>query len=104
MLLTDGHGFPLGVETHSAAHHEVKLIKSVYRSCVYRKRKPKRLLYDRAADSKTLRWSFELDQIRLITPYRKRRNDLPRKTLNRRDQKHYSHHYKVECTFSWIKN
>jgi hypothetical protein len=40
--------------------------------------------------------------VRLISPFRRKRNGLGRR-LCPRDRTHYSHRYKVERTFSWLK-
>src|SRR3972149_1392320 len=54
MLLVDGEGTPLAVETASASPAEVTLIESLLDRRM-RIRRPQRLIYDRAADSDPLR-------------------------------------------------
>jgi hypothetical protein len=50
MLLVDGRGTPLGVDIASASPAEVQLIEPLLKQRILRRR-PKRLIYDRAADS-----------------------------------------------------
>jgi len=102
-MLTDGHGTPIGLEVESASPHEVTLIESLVEQSQLNLPCRTRLLYDKAADSEPLRQQLRLSQIRLISPYRKRRNGFQKK-LNNRDQELYSHRWKVERTFSWLKN
>lgn len=103
MLLTDSHGTPIGLEVGSASPHEVTLIESLVTQSQIKLPCKTRLLYDRAADSNPLRQRLRSSKIRLIAPFRRRRNG-ERKKLNNRDQDLYSHRWKVERTFSWLKN
>jgi transposase len=105
MVLVDGNGTPLGINVANANRHEVKCIEPLLKKQVYRKRKPKRLLYDKAADSNILRRRLKLmHDVRLISPYRKRRNQSKARKLNSRDQSWYQHRWKVERTISWLTN
>jgi hypothetical protein len=58
MKLIDGHGTPLAIDIASASPAEVTLIERLVAKRVLRRR-PQRLIYDRAADSDPLRarWS-----------------------------------------------
>jgi len=103
MLLTDGHGTPVGLDVTSASPHEVKLVEPlVFRSQVRLPRRT-RLLYDKASDSAPLRRRFSWLGIQLISPFRKKR-DGSRRRLSARDQSHYSNRWKVERTIGWLKN
>ena len=102
-LLTDRNGTPLHVTIHSASPHEVKLIESLIQTVPYSLPRQTRLVYDKAADSAPLKQRLRRLGIRLICPYKKRRNRRTPK-LSVRDRAIYSHRWKVERTFSWFKN
>ena len=103
MLLTDREGTPIGVDVTSASSHEVNLIEPLVGRAQVRLPRRTRLLYDKAADSGPLRRRFSWQGIRLIAPYRKRR-DGSQQRLSVYDRKHYSHRWKVERTISWLKH
>ena len=67
MVLTDAQGTPLFVEIHSASPAEVTLIESLLARRQLRCR-PKRLIYDRAADSDPLRQRLSRQGIDLDLP------------------------------------
>jgi len=54
MVLTDGHGLWLAIDTANASYSEVTLIEPLLEKRVFR-RKPRRLIYDMAADRDPLR-------------------------------------------------
>jgi len=101
MVLTDGHGLPLGIDTASASPHEVTLIEPLLENRVLR-RKPKRLIYDAAADSDPLRKRLSRRNIELICPHRKNRTKPP--TQDGRAFRRYRRRWKVERSISWIQN
>jgi transposase len=103
MLLTDTEGTPLGVTLTSASPHDVTLIEPLLDSTVHQGPAPKRLVYDKAADSGRLRACLKERGLRLICPFIRRRNQKP-KRMPLRDQKHYKHRWKIERTFGWLKN
>ena len=72
MVLADGHGLPLAIDTASASPHEVTLIEPLLEASVL-PRKPRRLIYDLAADSDPLRERLAHRGIELICPHRKNR-------------------------------
>jgi hypothetical protein len=72
MLLVDGRGTPLGVDIASASPAEVKLIEPLLNKRTVRKR-PQRLIYDKAADSDPLRKRLAKRCIELICPHRSSR-------------------------------
>ena len=59
MLMVDGEGTPLSAFTTDATTSEVQSIEPLVDERLTR-RKPKRLLYDKAADADCLRESLEL--------------------------------------------
>ena len=69
MVLTDGCGLPLAVDKTSASPHEVTLIEPLLERRVIR-RKPRRLLYDAAADSYPLCAQLLRRGIELVCPHR----------------------------------
>lgn len=101
MLLVDGQGTPLSVHTASAQEAEVNLIEPLldHRIC---RRSPRRLLYDRAADSDPLRQRLAARQIELICPHRKNRKRPP--TQDGRALRRYRRRYRVERSISWLFN
>ena len=101
MLLVDGAGTPLAVNTHSASPAEVTLIESLLDRRM-RIRRPQRLLYDRAADSDPLRKRLALRRIELICPHRKNRKRP--KTQDGRKLRRYKRRYKIERSISWLFN
>jgi len=101
-LLTDSHGTPVGLDATSASPHEVNLVEPLVLRSQVRLPRRTRLLYDKAADSAALRRRFGWLGIRLIAPFRKKR-DGSRRRLSARDQTHYSTGWKVERTFAWLK-
>lgn len=103
MLLTDTEGTPLGVTLTSASPHEVTLIEPLLDSSSDKRLRTTRLVYDKAADSRSLRARLKERGLRLICPFIRRRNQKP-KRMPLRDQKHYKHRWKIERTFGWLKN
>lgn len=103
MLIAEANGVPVAVHVESASPHETKLIEPTLKKRQCNKFKSKRLLYDKAADSKALRKNLWYHGLRLICPFRKRDNK-PRKRLSQRDQTFYAHRYKIERAFSWLKS
>ena len=101
MVLTDGHGLPLGIDTASASPHEVTLIEPLLAKRVLQ-RKPQRLIYDAAADSDPLRERLARRDIELICPHRKNRTKSP--TQDGRAFRRYRRRWKVERSISWLQN
>jgi transposase len=101
MVFTDGHGLPLGIDTASASPHEVTLIEPLLEKRVLR-RKPKRLIYDAAADSDPLRERLGRRGIELICPHRANRTK-PR-TQDGRAFRRYRRRWKVERSIGWLQN
>lgn len=101
MTLVDGHGIPLAIDLNSASPAEVTLIEPLLQKQLLRRR-PRRLVYDRAADSDPLRERLQRRHIDLICPHRANRRKAP--TQDRRKLRRYRNRWKVERTNSWLQN
>jgi transposase len=101
MVLTDGKGLPLAADTASASPHEVTLIEPLLEKRVIR-RKPRRLIYDAAADSDPLRKRLRRRRIDLVCPHRK--NRVKPATQDGRKLRRYRRRWKVERSISWLQN
>lgn len=101
MLLTDGHGLPIGNLIASASPHEVTLIEPLL-ACRVIRRRPRKLIYDAAADSDPLRARLLNRGIDLIAPHKK--NRVKRPTQDGRKLRRYRKRWKVERSISWIQN
>ena len=101
MLLIDGNGKPLSVFTLAANHAEVNTVETLV-DVRLSKKKPTRLLYDKAADADWLRESLAGRGIELICPHRRGRKKPT--TQDGRALRRYARRYKVERTISWLFN
>jgi transposase len=101
MVLTDGNGLPIGADTASASPHEVTLIERLLENRVLRK-KPRRLIYDEAADSDPLRKRLQARGIELVC--RHRRNRVKPPTQDGRKLRRFRRRWKVERSISWLQN
>jgi len=101
MLLVDGNGTPLAVDTCSASPNEVTLIEPLLDRRM-RIRRPQRLLYDRAADSDPLRQRLAKRRIELICRHRANRKKPA--TQDGRKLRRIKRRYKVERSISWLFN
>ena len=101
MVLVDGNGLPLAVDTASASPHEVTLIEPLLARRVLR-RNPAHLIYDLAADSDPLRARLRKRGIELICPHRSNRSKPP--TQDSRKLRRYRRRWKVERSISWLQN
>ncbi len=101
MVLTDGRGLPLSIDTASASPHEVTLIEPLLENRVLR-RQPQRLIYDAAADSDPLRERLGRRGIELICPHRSNRTKPP--TQDGRAFRRYRRRWKVERSIGWLQN
>lgn len=101
MLLADGNGIPLAAEIASASPAEVTLIEPLLKKRVIR-RKPKRLIYDKAGDSDPLRARLARRGIELICPHRNNRTRP--KTQDGRALRRYRHRWKIERSIAWLFN
>ena len=101
MVLTDGRGLPLAIDTASASPHEVTLIEPLIEKRVLR-RKPRRLIYDAAADSDPLRARLRRRAIELICPHRGNRTKPS--TQDGRSLRRYGRRWKIERSIAWLQN
>ena len=108
MVVADGHGVPLAVNLASASPHEVTLIEpTLERIRIPRagggrpRKKPRRLIYDMAADSDPLRKRLARRGIELICPNRCNKRS---KSQDGRKLRRYKRRWKIERTISWIGN
>ena len=99
MLMTDAQGIPISAFTTSAQTAEVNTIETLVDIQVAGKR-PKRLLYDKAADADWLRDALQRRGIEQITPHRKGRRKPSRQ--DGRSLRRYGHRWKIERTISWL--
>jgi transposase len=109
MVVVDGQGIPIGSTLASASPAEVKLAEEtletikVPRNGRGRPRKrPLRLIGDKAYDSDPLRKRLKELKVDLIVPHRKNRKKP--KTQDGRKLRRYRKRWKVERTFSWLSN
>jgi transposase len=109
MVVSDGHGTPLAILTETASTHEVKLIEPLLKRIRLPRRgrgRPKtklsRLIYDKAADSDSLRRPLRRRGTDLIVPHRAGRVQRP--TQDRRKLRRYGRRWKIERTFAWLQN
>ncbi|WP_390817772.1 IS5 family transposase [Symmachiella macrocystis] len=100
MLLINGEGLPLGVDTESASASEVNLIERLVDRRTTQ-RPPARLIYDKAGDSDPLRERLAARGIDLICPHR--RNRKRPATQDGRKVRRYRRRYEVERTIAWLQ-
>lgn len=101
MLMIDGEGMPLSIDIAGANQAEVNLIEPLVEKRTL-EQKPKRLLYDRAADSDPLRTRLAAQQIELICHHRSNRKKPP--TQDGRAARRLARRYRVERSISWLFN
>jgi transposase len=101
MVLVDGRGLPLGAEIASASPHEVTLIEPLLEKRILRT-KPRRSIYDAAADSDPLRARLANRGIELVSPHRKNRKKPP--TQDGRKLRRYRRRWKIERSIGWLQN
>jgi transposase len=109
MVVVDGQGIPIGSTLASASPAEVKLAEQTLEAVkVPRKgrgrpkKRPARLIADKAYDSDALRKRLSELKIELIAPHR--RNRTKTKKQDGRKLRRYRKRWKVERTFSWLSN
>jgi transposase len=101
MVLVDGRGLPLGAEVASASPHEVTLIEPLLDRRIL-PTKPRRLIYDAAADSDPLRTRLARRGIELVSPHRKNRKKPH--TQDGRKLRRYRRRWKIERSIGWLQN
>ena len=107
MVVADGQGIPLAAHLDSASPNEVTLIETTLANVTVPgetggcpKTKPKRLIYDKAADSDPLRSRLKSRGIELICPHRSGRVTPP--TQDGRKLRRYRKRWKIERTIAWL--
>lgn len=101
MLMIDGEGMPLSIDVAGANQAEVNLIEPLVEHRATQ-RQPKRLMYDRAADSDPLRRRLAAQAIELICHHRSNRKKTP--TQDGRAARRLARRYRVERSISWLFN
>jgi transposase len=101
MVLVDGNGLPLAAQIASASPAEVTLIEPLLNERIARRR-PRYLIYDRAADSDPLRKRLAQRGIELVCPHRRGRRRPP--TQDGRTLRRYKRRWKIERSISWLFN
>jgi transposase len=101
MVLTDGAGLPLAVDIESASPAEVTLIEDLLDETPA-PHVPRRLIYDRAADSDPLRERLAARGVELICPHRRGRKR--RATQDGRPLRRFRRRWVIERTISWLQN
>ena len=102
MVVVDGSGIPLGSQLTSASPAEVKLAESTLGRIKVRRKKPLRIIADRAYDSDPLRERLLEKDILLIAPHRRGRTKAA--FNDGRWLRRYRKRWKVERTFAWLGN
>lgn len=97
--MTDAQGVPLSAFTTSAQVAEVSTIETLVDVRPLRKR-PERLVYDKAADADWLRAALGQRGIEQVTPHRSNRRKAP--LQDRRKLRRYRRRWKIERTISWL--
>lgn len=100
-MLVDARGLPLSALVASAKCAEVNTIQTLLDVRVL-KRKPERLIYDKAADADWLRSTLAGQNVELVCPHRKGRKRP--KTQDGRKLRRYQHRWIIERTISWLQN
>lgn len=107
MVVVDGQGIPLESTLASASPAEVKLaaktleaVKVPRKGKGRPKKRPQRLIADKAYDSDPLRKRLKGLKIDLIVPHRSNRKKA--KTQDGREPRRYRKRWKVERTFAWL--
>lgn len=101
MVHSEGHGLPVAATISSASPNEVTLIEPLLEARVIRRR-PKRLLYDRAADSDPLRVRLARRKIELVCRHRANRRKPA--TQDGRKLRRIKRRWKIERAISWLQN
>ena len=111
MIVTDGHGLPIGLHVDSARPHEITLAHETLQTVrVPRPRgrprtRPKRLVADKAYDSRAFRQSLRRRGIKVTIPTLERRQRRrPKRGRPIRVGPAYKSRWKVERAFAWMDN
>lgn len=99
MAIADRAGLPVSINMASASPAEVRLVESTLDECFTRK-KPKRLIGDKAYDSDPLDKQLRIRKIDLIAPHK--RNRKREQTQDGRALRRYCRRWKIERLFAWL--
>jgi transposase len=109
MVVVDGQGVPLGNLLDAASPAEVTLVEATLETIAVPRpgrgrprKRPERLISDKACDSEALRKRLAKRGIDLICPHRKNRTKPP--LQDRRKLRRSKRRWKVERTFAWLGN
>ena len=100
MAIADGTGLPVALSITSASPHEVTLVEDTLTQLTTRRR-PTRLIGDRAYDSDSLDARLRARGITLIAPHRANRRHA---TQDGRQLRRYCRRWKIERLFAWLQN
>jgi transposase len=101
MAIADASGLPIAIRASGASTHEIKLVEDTIKAR-YIKKKPKRIIGDKAYDSDALDERLKQEKIELIAPHRTNRRK--KVTQDGRKLRRYCRRWKVERLFAWIFN
>ena len=101
MILTEGGGLPISALAAGANLGETTLLEPLLEQRVIRRR-PKRLIYDRALDSDAHRRRLASQAIELVCPHRKNRRRP--KLQDGRALRRYRRRWTVERSNAWLHN
>jgi hypothetical protein len=101
VMIESRRGTPLSLDVAGANKAEVNLIEPLVEKRAL-EQKPKRLMYDRAADSDPLRERLATQEIELICQHRSNRKKPP--TQDGRAARRLQRRYRVERSISWLFN
>jgi transposase len=101
MVHSEGTGLPVAATIASASPHEITLIDSLLDARVI-SRRPKRLLYDQAADSDPLRQRLARRKIELVCRHRSNRSKPA--TQDGRKLRRIKRRWKIERAIGWMQN
>jgi len=111
MVVTDGHGLPIGLHVASAQPHESTLAEVTLRTIrVPQKRgrpktRPKELVADKAYDSAAFRRTLRRRGIKPTIPtFERRPRKHPKRGRPLRTGPAYRQRWKVERCFGWMDN
>jgi transposase len=109
MVVGDGQGIPWGNLLDSAFPAEVTLLEPTLDTIAVPRigpgrprKKPERVIYDKACDSDLLRQRLAKRGIELICPHRRHRVKAP--LQDGRKLRRFRRRWKVERTFAWLGN
>jgi transposase len=111
MVVTDGHGLPIGLYVDSAQPHESQLAQATLATVrVPQKRgrprtRPKDLVADKAYDSYEFRQRLRRRGIKpTIPPIERRKRRMPKRGPPLKVGASYRQRWKVERCFAWMNN